>query len=137
MKQTIETSHIVNAPVNKVWDNIRKGTGVDNWLPVITACHLEGNKRICTTEQGDMKETILKIDHDQKIFQYAIDEQPLLPIENIVGTMAVEQKDGKTELNWKLDFTLEDETMLPMVRQVLHELYEAGAKGLETLSNDE
>lgn len=134
MKQTIETVHSIDAPANKVWENISKATGVNNWLPVVTACRLDGNKRVCTTEQGDMDETILKIDADQKLFQYSIDKQPLLPIENIIGTMKISDEEGKTVLIWNLDYTIQDETMLAMVTQAIKEMYEAGAKGLETIS---
>ncbi|MBQ0734205.1 SRPBCC family protein [Aquimarina celericrescens] len=98
MKKTIETSHKLNANPEKVWTIISKASGVNEWLPIITSCSFEGNKRICTTEQGDLKETILIIDNANKIFQYAIDEQPLLPIHNVVGTMKVLTKNGGTEL---------------------------------------
>jgi uncharacterized protein YndB with AHSA1/START domain len=134
MKKTIATSHIINAPIEKVWANISKATGVNEWLPVITACRLDGNKRVCSTEQGDMNETILKIDNDQKIFQYAIDEQPLLPIADIVGTMEVFEQDNNTKLNWNLEFTLQDETMYEMVKQAVEGMYAAGANGLEKIS---
>jgi len=43
MKQTIKTTHLLNAPANKVWENISKATGVNTWLPVIKACRLDGN----------------------------------------------------------------------------------------------
>ncbi len=134
MKQTIETKHFLSAPANKVWENISKATGLNNWLPVITACRLDGNKRVCSTEQGDMDETILTIDNEQKLFQYSIDKQPLLPIENIIGTMKLTEMNGKTELSWNLDFTIQDETMLPMVTQAIQGMYEAGAHGLESIS---
>jgi uncharacterized protein YndB with AHSA1/START domain len=134
MKKTIEISHIINAPIEKVWANINKATGVNEWLPVITACRLDGNKRVCTTEQGDMNETILKIDNDQKIFQYAIDEQPLLPIADIIGTMQVLEQDNNTKLNWNLEFTLQDETMYETVKQAVEGMYAAGANGLEKIS---
>jgi carbon monoxide dehydrogenase subunit G len=134
MKKTIETSHSINAPIEQVWANISKATGVNEWLPVITACRLEGNKRVCSTEQGDMNETILKIDNDQKIFQYAIDEQPLLPIADIIGTMQVLAQDNNTKLNWNLEFTLQDETMYEMVKQAVEGMYAAGANGLEKIS---
>jgi uncharacterized protein YndB with AHSA1/START domain len=134
MKKTITTSHIINAPIEKVWANISKATGVNEWLPVITACRLDGNKRVCTTEQGDMNETILKIDNDQKIFQYAIDEQPLLPIAHIIGTMQVFEQDNNTKLNWNLEFTLQNETMYETVKQVVEGMYAAGANGLEKIS---
>ena len=135
MKKTIETTHFLRAPASKVWENISKATGVDNWLHVIKACRLEGNKRVCTTEQGDMNETILKIDNEQKLFQYSIDKQPLLPIENIIGTMKVSDKEGETELIWTVDFTLHDETLLPFITQAIQGMYNAGANGLERISN--
>ena len=134
MKKTFETTHLLNAPANRVWENIRKATGVNTWLPVITACRLDGNKRICTTEQGDMEETILKIDNVQRLFQYSIDKQSLLPIKDVIGTMKVSDKAGKTELTWNLDFSIQDETVLPVVTQAIQSMYEAGAKGLETIS---
>ncbi len=134
MKKTIETSHKLNANPEKVWTIISKASGVNEWLPIITSCSFEGNKRICTTEQGDLKETILIIDNANKIFQYAIDEQPLLPIHNVVGTMKVLTKNGGTELIWNIDFDIEDESQFPMVAQAIKDMYQAGANGLETIS---
>lgn len=134
MKKTIETTHSLNANSEKVWKTISKASGVNEWLPIITSCSLEGNKRICTTEQGDLKETILKIDNDNKVFKYAIDEQPLLPIQNVVGTMQVISNENGTELIWNMDFDIEDENQLPMVKQAVEGLYQAGANGLENIS---
>jgi len=134
MKKTIETSHQLNAIPEKVWETISKASGVDEWLPIITSCSLEGNKRVCTTEQGDLKETILEIDNYKKIFKYAIDEQPLLPIQNVVGTMKVISKEKGTKLIWSMDFEIEDEKQLPMVKQAVEGLYQAGANGLENVS---
>jgi uncharacterized protein YndB with AHSA1/START domain len=136
MKKTIHTSYIINAPIEKVWANISKTTGVNEWLPVITACRLDGKKRVCTTEQGDMNETILKVDNDQKKFQYAIDKQPLLPITDVIGTMQVFELGKITKLNWILEFALQDETMFGMVNQAVEGMYAAGAKGLEKISNN-
>ncbi len=139
MNKIIKTSHPINASSDTVWEHIKNGKGVDKWLPVITACTLEGEgegaKRICELEQGTMLETILKIDEKEKIFQYSIDEQPLLPISDIKGTMQVIPKNEGTELRWDLEFSLPDEQMFPMVKQAIEGLYSAGAKGLEDLSN--
>ncbi|MDB4292295.1 SRPBCC family protein [Maribacter sp.] len=137
-KKTIQTSHNLMAKTEKVWATISKASGVNDWLPIITSCHLEGNgegsKRICTTAQGHMLETILKIDGEHKVFQYAIDEQPLLPIQNVVGTMKVISKDEGTELLWDLDFEIADESQFPMVKQAIEGMYQAGANGLEKIS---
>lgn len=134
MQQTIRRKHILNAPSAKVWANISKGTGVNEWLPVITACRLDGDKRICTTDHGDMNETILDVDHANRIFRYAINSQPLLPVTDVIGTMQVLDEEGKTTLLWKLDFSLENEELLPMVQQAVEGTYAAGADGLQTIS---
>jgi len=135
MKKTISTTHTINAPSNKVWANISKATGVNEWLPVITSCHLDGDKRVCLTDQGEMNETILKIDHENLEFQYSIDRQPLLPIENVVGTMKVNEYGEQTQLQWDLEFTIKDESLFEMVKQAVEGMYAAGAAGLETISN--
>lgn len=139
MNQVIKTSHQLSSSVDKVWECIKDGTGVDKWLPVITDCQLNGDgagaKRICTLEQGRMLETILKIDHENRIFQYAIDEQPLLPIENIIGTMQVKENGEGSVLTWDLSFNLENANLLSTVTQAIEGLYAAGANGLEELSN--
>ncbi|MEM6843094.1 MAG: SRPBCC family protein [Bacteroidota bacterium] len=134
MKRTIETSHKLNANPEKVWEQISKASGVNEWLPIVTSCSLHGNKRVCTTEQGDLKETILKIDNKSKVFKYAINEQPLLPVQNVVGTMRVISQDESTELLWNMDFEIEDESNLPTIQQAVEDLYKAGASGLETIS---
>lgn len=134
MKKTIETSHTLKAKPEKVWETIRKTSGVNEWLPIVTACSLEGNKRVCTTEQGELKETILKIDHENRIFKYAIDKQPLLPVQNVIGTMKVVTKNEGTQLIWNMDFDIEDENQLPMVKEAVEGLYSSGANGLETVS---
>lgn len=139
MNKTIKTSHIINAPVEKVWANISKASGVNEWLPMIETCSLEGQgegaKRVCTTEKGILNETILKINNQNRIFQYAIDEQTLFPINDVVGTMAVREDNGKTLLNWNLDFTMQDESFFPMIEQGIKGMYAAGAAGLEAISH--
>ena len=138
MKNKIETMHIINAPLEKVWSNIKRGDGVDLWLPIITACKLEGSgigaKRICTTEQGPIHETILTIDDEQKVFQYRIDEQSLMPISSIVGTMKLNNLKSSTELEWTIEFEIENEEYLDEVKNGIQEIYAAGAKGLEAIS---
>lgn len=139
MNKKVETSHIVNAPVDKVWANISKASGVNEWLPMIETCTLEGQgegaKRVCTTENGILNETILMIDHTNKTFKYAIDKQTLFPINNVIGTMIVKDDNGNTRLDWTLAFSLEDEKAFPMIEEGVKGMYAAGVAGLENISN--
>lgn len=138
-KKKIKTSHTINAPIEKIWANISKASDVHKWLPMIETCSLdgqgEGAKRVCTTENGMLNETILKIDHENKTFQYAIDEQTLFPISDVVGTMLLSDDNGKTVLEWNLDFSLQDEAVFSMIEQGITGMYAAGAAGLEKISN--
>jgi len=134
MQQVITTTHQIAADPARVWAIISRADGVDSWLPIITTCRLEGQgegaKRICGTGAGDLLETIVKIDHATRTFQYAIDEQPLLPITNILATMVVEAADGQTVLHWTLTGTLLDEAQAAMVQEAIGGMYAAGAAGL-------
>ncbi len=138
MKKVIQTTHNINAPIDKIWANISKASGVNNWLPVITSCSLEGQgegaKRVCKSEQGDLSETIVKIDHMNKVFQYAIDKQPFFPISDILGTMSLKDNMGTAQLNWDLEFNIADESHFAMVKEAIEGMYAAGAMGLESIS---
>ena len=90
MKKVIKTVNKIDAPLEKVWSRIRTGESVDTWLPIITSCRVEGNKRYCTTEDGSLNETILRSDDQEKVFQYSIEEQNVFPVTGIVGTMRLE-----------------------------------------------
>ena len=138
MKKTIETTHRINAPIENVWANISKASGVHTWLPAIKSCSLdgigEGAKRVCSSEQGDLSETILTVDHANKIFRYAVDKQPFFPIENIAGSMRLSEISGYTQLEWTLAFDIADEANFPMITEAIEGMYAAGAAGLETIS---
>jgi uncharacterized protein YndB with AHSA1/START domain len=91
------------------WKVIGAVSGVDRWLAPITSCRVEGNKRYCTTEHGSLSEDILKVDHDNRVLHYAIPEQNMLPVQNIVGQMEViETGDGRATVEWSWQFDVED-----------------------------
>jgi carbon monoxide dehydrogenase subunit G len=138
MRKTIQTSHQLQAPAKQIWSTISQASGVDTWLPAIQSCTLtgsgEGAGRICTTEQGDLVERILKIDHDKRVFKYAIDKQPFFPIVQVEGTMSVSGDEKGTRLDWDLSFDISEESAFPMVEAAIQGMYQAGARGLEALS---
>lgn len=135
MKKIINTTHTIEATPERVWDIVSTGDGVDIWFPAITSCRLEGNgegaKRICGSAAGDLYETIEKIDHTNRTFQYSINQQAMLPVTNILATMIVKGEHDQTRLDWIFECTLLDETQGEVVQQTIQELYAAGASGLE------
>lgn len=81
------------------WRILKTGTNLQKWIPIIATCELIGNgagaKRTCTTpDRKVLQETILLVDNSNKIFNYRIDEQDMMPLKNYVGTVSVLERKG-------------------------------------------
>mgnify|MGYP002783577316 CR=1 FL=1 len=135
--RSVVTTMTINAPVDKVWSVIAKGSGLDKWFPVIATCELkgtgEGAKRECTTVQGALlKETIITIDSNARVFQYTIDEQNMMPTKNVLGSIYVSDAENNgSKIVWMANFELTDPAMEQPVLSGIDELYQSGIKGLE------
>lgn len=126
----------IDASPEEAWNVIGAVKGVDQWLAPITACRVEGNKRYCTTEAGEFSEDILKVDHNNRVFQYAIPEQNMVPVENILGEMKVLQADnGNATIEWSWNFDVEDQNEAP-AKEAFSMVGNMGLKGIEALIND-
>ena len=139
MKKTIETSHQLDAPIDKVWANVRTGAEWEKWLPILSGSKLEdnGNKRVCHTQEGgDIHETILKSDDKEKLFQYRIDQQSIMPIDSAIGTMKFRELNGKTHLSWNLEVEVENEESFEKVKPGVEEIYTISSQKLAELSNN-
>lgn len=113
------------------WDVIGAVKGVDQWLAPITACRVEGNKRFCTTEGGEFSEDILKIDHENRVFKYAIPTQHVVPVENIVGQMEVHTTDdGKAQVKWSWNYEVEEANDV-QAQEVFGMMGNMGLQGIE------
>jgi hypothetical protein len=127
----------VDASSEKVWNIIQTGTNLDQWIPFISACELEGKgvgaKRVCTMADGKvLKETILLVDENSRTFKYRIDEQNVLPTKNYTGTISVMDNKGKTDVMWVADFEMTIEAAWPEVEKGLTNLLTSAIAGLET-----
>ena len=124
----------IESPANEVWDIISALTGVENWLaPMITGSRLEGDKRVCSTENGEFQEDILEVNHATKTFRYNIPQQHLMPAENILGMMQVlEGTNGGSAVAWSWTFDV-DKDNEEQVKGMLAHVGEAGIKGIDAL----
>lgn len=135
MKKEVKTVNEIAAPADQVWANIRTGKGVDTWMPVITACRVEGNRRYCEAGESKLEETIVSSDDATQTFVYSIEKQELLPVTNILGTMRVEANgQDRSVLYWDVEFDVADEATFLSVKQGIEELYAVGAQGLGQLA---
>jgi hypothetical protein len=70
-------------------------------VPTVEEISLEGDVRSFSMEgMGELKEKILKIDHDNKIFQYSAIKTPA-PIEHHLATIQISPLDNDScEFSW-------------------------------------
>ena len=72
-----------------------------SWVPTVEEISLDGDVRSFSMEgMGELKEKILKIDHDNKIFQYSAIQTPA-PIEHHLATIQICPLDNDNcEFSW-------------------------------------
>ncbi|HAS46179.1 MAG TPA: hypothetical protein DCS93_37205 [Microscillaceae bacterium] len=132
-EQTVELS--INATPKAAWEVIGAVTGVEKWLgAMIKGSRVEGQKRICTLDGGvEFREDILKIDHENREFKYGIPEQPMMPVDNIIGSMKVTQDaNGKAVVRWHWTFDVAEENEA-QAKEMLAGAGQMGIKGIEEL----
>lgn len=123
----------MNVTPEQAWEVIGSVGGVDKWFgSMITSCKIEGKKRICETTDGMMlNEDILEVNHTDKIFCFAIPEQGILPVTNIVETMQVRTGDnGKALVEWSATFDATKENGA-MAKEAFQNLWTMGLNEME------
>jgi Polyketide cyclase / dehydrase and lipid transport len=132
MKQVkIEVRKTVSVDAETLWPTIAKGTGVNEWFPVITTCRVDGTQRLCTMDGGGaLEETLLGTDNATRTFCYSVDKHPL-PWGPVTCSMQVKDAGmGKSEIIWLASLECADD-VIPQARQMLTGLYSQGIDALE------
>ena len=133
MKKSKKTvSKTISVSPEAAWQVIGAVSGVDKWFaPLIQTCKVEGDKRYCTTEGGLLEEDVLEVNHEDRIFRYGIPEQPIMPVENIFGTMKVlEAGNNQATIEWTAEFEVQPEKEAE-AKQMFEEAYGMGIQGIE------
>jgi len=125
----------VKGNADRLWSVVSAGTDMHKWLaPAITGCALTGagagaERRIEMADGTVLKERILDVDHQERIFRYAIEEHPF-PARNVVGTIKVRRGlDGAVLISWGADYETGVETAA-VLKEKMTEFYTAGLTSL-------
>jgi hypothetical protein len=74
---TIYKKMKVNASVDHVWNKVSDVGGISNLMNVLSESHVEGDKRVCTTQDGGkIEEQIISVDNNLKRVSYTITNSP-------------------------------------------------------------
>jgi Polyketide cyclase / dehydrase and lipid transport len=126
----------ISVPPDAAWKVIGGVGDVDKWLaPLIQKCRVEGNKRYLTTEGGSLEEDILEVNHSNRVLRYGIPKQPIIPVENIFGTVKVlDAGEQHSTIEWSAEFDVLPEKEAE-AKAVLQQLYTMGIQGIENYIN--
>jgi Polyketide cyclase / dehydrase and lipid transport len=131
-KSEHKISVAIDVSAEKAWEIVGAVDGVDKWLAPINTCRVEGDKRFCSTDDGAFTEDILKVDDYNRELHYAIPQQNMMPISNILGMMKVRENNDKAIIDWQWEFDVEENTE-EQAREMLSGVGQMGIKGIESL----
>ncbi len=137
MKKSMQAvTKTISVSPDAAWDVIGGVGDVDKWLsPLIQTCRVEGNKRYLTTEGGLLEEEILEVNHSNRELRYGIPKQPLIPVDNILGSVKVLDAGGQqSTIEWSAEFDVLPENEAK-AKAALRDLYTMGIQGIENYIN--
>lgn len=117
MKRYIQSTSIIDNDFKRIWKYISKASEVEQWHPLVTKTIIDGNNRICQTEQGRIMEKILVNDHDNMTFKYHIYEQNVYPSEDITSTMKIVEGKKGTLLLWDIEFECDSDKQFQEMKE--------------------
>jgi|GEM_PF-1772359 len=136
--QKLEIITKINAPVEKVWSIIGAVGGVDKWSPIINTCTLSssadgGLQRTCSSDNGDLKERILLLNHDERKLTYAITEQKFFPIDDLLTAITVSANQDNTQILTEVTYTLQEGASAAEIETGIKQVYAMSYAGIEKL----
>src|SRR5438105_11022507 len=108
----VESSGIIDAPLEKLWNLVSDFNNVAQWHPDVTECHLEsgsgqqaGAVRTVRLRNGiSIRERLLAISPQDRFYTYAVIESPL-PIRDHESTVRFRSiSASQTEVKWTAQF---------------------------------
>jgi len=134
MKNTVRIIRQIEAPAGWLWEIISLVGGVDQWMPTVHDCRMEGRgvgaHRLCKVDGGWVREVVEVIEHTEKRFEYAVIGAPMMPIKKFRGMMQVIDVDGvRSLLVWRGEFEVtegDEREVCEMIKGYFH----LGVEGL-------
>jgi len=139
MPNTVYISHVIDAPVEKVWEIMRDYNGMPSYHPGIKNSVIEndlpsdqiGCVRRLTLAEGYVREVLLCLDDRNYVFTYEIIEGTL-PVRGYVAGIRLHRiTDGnRTFGEWWADFEVVGADRDAMIAQIGNNVFAAGFKAV-------
>ena len=139
MPNTIYISHVIDAPIEKVWDVMRDFNAMPSYHPGILKSAIEGNGpsdqigcvRRLTLAEGFVREVLLLLDDRNYAFTYEIIEGTLPVRGYVAGVRLHRVTDGnRTFAEWWADFEVVGADRDAIIAQIGNNVFAAGFKAV-------
>jgi carbon monoxide dehydrogenase subunit G len=97
-----EASVSITQPVEVVWEHVGDFGGLDEWMPGVESCTLDGDVRTLSVLGMDVTEKLLKRDDDARILEYSIVDSPL-QAESHLGRVTVHDDGDGSRVTWYVE----------------------------------
>jgi carbon monoxide dehydrogenase subunit G len=112
---------VVRAPVDEVWSAVADVGNVPRLTSMVETSRMEGDTRYCTfAGGGELRETILSVDHGLRRMAYRVHSSPF-PIEEHAASMVVAPEGEGSRVTWTTDLT--PDTALPVFAQAADAMF--------------
>lgn len=87
---------------DEVWAVVGRFEGLDEWMPGIESCEMDGDVRKLQSQGMELHEKLMGRDEDAKTISYSLIKGPI-PIEHHLATIAVEPEGEGSKLTWSYE----------------------------------
>jgi carbon monoxide dehydrogenase subunit G len=93
---------------DEVWKLLREFGGLDDWMPGIESCVVDGDVRTLQTMGIEIKEQLRSLDDDQRRISYSVVESPMGNLESHLATISVDPEGSGSHVTWAVEVVPDD-----------------------------
>ena len=91
-----------------VWKLVREFGGLEQWMPGVESCVVEGDVRTIGMMGIEVKEQLRDRDDAARRFSYSIVESPMGNLESHLATIAVDPEGSGSHVTWSVEVVPDD-----------------------------
>lgn len=115
----------INRTPDEVWAVVGRFEGLDEWMPGIDKCEMDGDVRKLSSQGMELHEQLVNRDEDAKSISYSLIQGPM-PIEHHLATIALSPEGDGTKLVWSYEVKPDE------MAAVFGPVYEGSAEAVKT-----
>jgi carbon monoxide dehydrogenase subunit G len=93
---------------DEVWKLVREFGGLDEWMPGVESCTVEGDVRTIGMMGIEVKEQLRSVDEAARRISYSVVESPMGNLESHLATIAVDPEGIGSHVTWSVDVVPDD-----------------------------